>query len=92
MKKTVTENEYVSVGEIEEFLDRMEETGRGCKDEFIGGAVLAVTGAMRKLIGMAKRESIEPVIRCGECKYRNEYCYLMRSDDWYCGDGVKKDE
>ena len=42
MEETVTG--YVSVRELNEFLDRMEEAGDRCKDEWIGGAVTATTG------------------------------------------------
>lgn len=90
MKETVTG--WVSVEEVNEFLDRVEKTVDGSKDEWIKGAVKATATALRKLVGLARKEDVEPVIRCGECKYRNTYCYAMRPDNWYCADGEKRDE
>ena len=90
MEETVTG--YVSVRELNEFLDRMEEAGDRCKDEWIWGAVTATTGAIRKLIGLARKEDVETVIRCADCKYWDIYCNRIRPGDWYCGDARRKDD
>lgn len=30
------------------------------------------------------------IVRCGECKHREEYpCKVYHDDDWYCADGER---
>ena len=32
------------------------------------------------------------IVRCGECKHREEYpCKVYHDDDWYCADGERKE-
>ena len=33
------------------------------------------------------------IVRCGECKHREEYpCKVYHDDDWYCADGEREGE
>lgn len=33
------------------------------------------------------------IVRCKECKHREEYpCKVYHDDDWYCANGEKEDE
>ena len=42
-----------------------------------------------------KRIRQEPsidLVRCAECKHREEYpCKVYHDDDWYCADGERKE-
>ena len=56
-----TEHDYISRNEIYEFLDHMESVANVHYDEIIKGVILGTVDAIRKLVGLAKKQDVVPV-------------------------------
>lgn len=57
---------------------------------WIGEALYQIKQVAIKYIGSAP--SID-IVRCKECKHREEYpCKVYHDDDWYCADGEREGE
>jgi len=63
-------------------------------------AIMATFGMVNALVRRSKTVDTEPVIRCRDCKYRNEYGYCTFYLNWhrlngdmdYCSDGERREE
>lgn len=45
------------------------------------------------IIGAIEEQPSIDIVRCRECKHREEYpCKVYHDDDWYCADGEREGE
>ena len=45
----------------------------------------------QNVIELLLRQPSIDIVRCGECKHREEYpCKVYHDDDWYCANGERK--
>lgn len=53
-------------------------------------AIIKLTSDRIKVKG---GEYVQDLVRCRECRHREEYpCKVYHDDDWYCADGEREGE
>lgn len=79
---------YIAKEEILSFVEELEKRTHG--DDLITKTVLVTTKCVKDFVMHMPPADVQPVVRCKDCKHRNDYAYwlgcpiLNTDDDNFC--------